>query len=81
MKKKKKNFFCPIGLQKTWFFRDFPTWDQSDFYNTPRGDLDTPLYKKKKSKKNFFLLGKGGCPLKGTPPLSGVSDERSSEIF
>ena len=61
MKKKKKNFFYHIGLQKTWFFRDFPTWDRPDFYNTPRGDLDTPLYKiKKKSKKNFFLLGKGG---------------------
>lgn len=56
-----KKIFCQNGLQKTWFFRDFPTWDGSDFYSTPRGDLDGPLYEiKKKSKKNFFLPGKGG---------------------
>ena len=47
--------------KKTWFFRDFPTWDGSDIYSTPRGDLDRPLYEiLKKSKKTFFLLGKGG---------------------
>ncbi len=50
-------------LQKTWFFRDYPTLDGSDFYSTSRGDLDTPLYKNKnKSKKKIFGLGKGGSP-------------------
>ena len=78
----KKNF-CHIGLQKTGFFRDFPTLDGSDFYSTSRGDLDTPLYKKKtKIEKKIFWLGKGGgVPLRGPPPLSGVSQERLGENF
>ncbi len=39
--------------------------DGSDFYRTSRGDLDTPLYnKKRKSKKKIFGLGRGGGPLK-----------------
>ena len=54
-----------MGLQKTWFFRDFPTLGGSDFYSTHRGDLDTSLHEKKqKSKKSFFGSGKGGVPLK-----------------
>jgi hypothetical protein len=56
-------FFCDIGLQKSWFFRDFPTLDGSDFYSSPRGDLDTPLYEKKtESKRQNFWRGKGGSP-------------------
>ena len=37
------------------------------------------IKKKKESKKKFFASGKGGGPLKGTPPLSGVSKKRQSE--
>jgi hypothetical protein len=65
--KKKKKIFFQICLQKTGFFRDFPTLDGSDFYSTSRGDLDTPLYKKKENRKRkIFGLGMGGGPLKKT---------------
>jgi hypothetical protein len=56
-----KNIFVKNGLQKTWFSRDFPTWDGSDFYSRTRGDLDGSLHEiKKQLKKKFFLPGKGG---------------------
>ena len=60
-----------MGLQKTWFFRDFSALDGSDFYSAPRGNLDTPLYRKNpKSKKKIFWLRKGGgVPLRGPPPF------------
>ena len=59
----KKNFCC-TGLQKTWFFRDFPTLGGSDFYRTPRGDLDTPLFKKKEKieKQDILAQERGGSP-------------------
>jgi hypothetical protein len=47
------------------FFRDFPTLDGSDFYSSPRGDLDTPLYEKKNKieKTKFLAWERGGVPL------------------
>jgi hypothetical protein len=41
--------------------------------------IDLHTTKKKKQKKEIFGLGKGGGPLKGTPPLSDVSQKRLRE--
>jgi len=49
--------------KKTWFFRDSPTLDGSDFYSTHRGDLDTPLHEKKKIEKKIFLVQERGGPI------------------
>jgi len=47
--------------RKPQFFRDFSTSDGSDFYTAYRGDVDTPLHKKKKkNEKKIFWLRKGG---------------------
>jgi hypothetical protein len=76
----KKIFFVKMVSKKPGFSETSrPTTVLIFIAHLERTLMDLYMKLKKNRKKIFFCLGKGGCPLKGTPPLSGVSQERSSE--